>query len=291
MHRYLRSIGFSECSRNKDVKGIIKKIIRSSDTKKYVSGNNEIIWAEYRKEYAPGMGIAVCGEYTEENEFDYEYYYPYYTSELVSSNEDISIERHIDKDSFSGLCDDNKVGVSIIFYLQNKMDYLKEFMRKNVHNGLHSVNLTGMSVSGKIVLPLKKDEEQIRKNKKNTLRRSQLMAKAKAGDEKAIESLTLEDMDKFNMVSRKMLTQDVFTLVDTYFMPFGVECELYSIMGEIEDSKIVINDLTKERIYIISVVCNDINLQVCINEKDLLGEPAPKRRFKGNIWLQGSINF
>jgi hypothetical protein len=28
-----------------------------------------------------------------------------------------------------------------------------------------------------------------------------------------------------------------------------------------------------------------------MNKKDLLGEPAVGRRFKGNIWLQGMIDF
>lgn len=37
--------------------------------------------------------------------------------------------------------------------------------------------------------------------------------------------------------------------------------------------------------------CNDMDLDICINEKDLLGEPDVGRRFKGVIWLQGNINF
>ena len=28
-----------------------------------------------------------------------------------------------------------------------------------------------------------------------------------------------------------------------------------------------------------------------INDKDLFGEPAPGRRFKGVVWMQGVINF
>ncbi|MEE1517216.1 MAG: DUF3881 family protein, partial [Lachnospiraceae bacterium] len=30
---------------------------------------------------------------------------------------------------------------------------------------------------------------------------------------------------------------------------------------------------------------------VCINKKDLLGEPEVGRRFKGSIWVQGYINY
>lgn len=290
MHKYLRSIGFSGIKRNKDFKEILKKTVRFSDSKKYVSGDNEIIWAEYRKEFAPGMGIAACGEYTEENEFEYEYCFPYYESKVVSSTEEITVERHIDKDSFSGVCEDYKLGVSLIFYLQNRMDYLKNIMHGDFRPEGNNVCLSGLCIDGMIVLPLLKSEKQESRVRKKLIQRSQLMAKAKAGDEKAIESLTLEDMDKFNLVTSKMHNNDVYSLVDTYFMPYSVECELYSIMGEIESTREVTNNLTKEQIYIISMNCNDLSLEVCINKKDLIGEPAPKRRFKGVIWLQGCIS-
>lgn len=291
MHQYLRSIGFSEYKRNKEFKEIIKKSVRFADSKRYVSGENDIIWAEYRKEFANGLGIAVCGEYTEENEFEMEYYFPYYNSDTVSSSEYITIDRHADKDSFSGVCEDYKVGVSLIFYLQNRMDYLKEMMRGDISSLVPSVNFSALSTNGMIMLPLEKNESEVRKVKNKTIKRSKLIAQAKAGDESAIESLTLEDMDKYNVISRQILKQDVFTLVDTYFMPYGVECDHYSVLGEIEDTRLIENNLTKEQIYIISMNCNDLSLDVCINKKDLIGEPARKRRFKGEIWLQGSINF
>mgnify|MGYP002508965657 CR=1 FL=1 len=57
--------------------------------------------------------------------------------------------------------------------------------------------------------------------------RNQLIAAARKGDEDAIESLTLEDMDIYSTISKKILTEDVFSLVDTYFMPYGVETAIY----------------------------------------------------------------
>ena len=36
---------------------------------------------------------------------------------------------------------------------------------------------------------------------------------------------------------------------------------------------------------------NELVFDLCINEKDLYGEPAVGRRFKGIIWLQGYINY
>ena len=74
-------------------------------------------------------------------------------------------------------------------------------------------------------------------------------------------------------------------------MPWGIECDLYSILGEILESRALTNSLTKEQIYVITLRCNDMDLDVCINEKDLVGDPAPGRRFKGIIWLQGHVNL
>ena len=37
--------------------------------------------------------------------------------------------------------------------------------------------------------------------------------------------------------------------------------------------------------------CNDMYVDICVNAKDLLGVPEIGRRFKGNIWLQGQLNF
>ena len=74
-------------------------------------------------------------------------------------------------------------------------------------------------------------------------------------------------------------------------MPYGVECDQYSILGEIKETEILTNQLTGEKIYRLQLECNDILLDVCINKKDLYGEPAVGRRFKGLIWLQGYINY
>ena len=74
-------------------------------------------------------------------------------------------------------------------------------------------------------------------------------------------------------------------------MPYGIESDQYSIMGEIIDYTLAQNEMTGENVYILDIVCSEIPFSVCINQKDLIGEPTVGRRFKGNIWLQGSINY
>ena len=151
--------------------------------------------------------------------------------------------------------------------------------------------MTALSTSGTIMMPIIKTEKQKASVRKASADRSVLLAAARRGDEDAIESLTLEDMDTYTAISRKIHKNDVYSIVDTYFMPYGVECDQYSILGEIEECKVVTNAITAEQVYIMTLNCNDLCFDVCINSEDLLGEPAVGRRFKGIIWLQGHINF
>ncbi len=137
----------------------------------------------------------------------------------------------------------------------------------------------------------KKNEKEKKKVHQATKNRSHLIAEARKGDEEAIESLTLEDMDTYTAISKKIQKEDVFSIVDTYFMPYGVECDQYSILGEIMESRKVQNSLSGEWIYHMAINCNELIFEICINCQDLLGEPKPGRRFKGVIWMQGSINF
>ena len=74
-------------------------------------------------------------------------------------------------------------------------------------------------------------------------------------------------------------------------MPYGVECDQYNILGEIVKVRRILNNISKEEVYILTLLVNDLTFDVAINIMDLLGEPVPGRRFKGIVWLQGSINY
>ena len=292
MHRYLRAIGFSNLKSRLQVNNLLAYVIQNADEKKYTSMNDmDIMFAEYSMDFAENLGITVRGDFNEENQFVFDYYFPYSRGTQISSYEDISIERHAEKESYAGICDDIKVGVSLIFYLQNVISYLKIKNADRLPIKGTSLILSALSVDGTILLPLEKRESDLKKTKKESINRSKLIAAARNGDEDAMESLTLEDIDTYTNISRKILKQDVFTLVDTYFMPYGVECDQYSVLGEIIDYQFVENKMTKEEICQMTICCNDLYFDVSINKKDLLGEPKTGRRFKGIIWMQGHINF
>jgi hypothetical protein len=96
-------------------------------------------------------------------------------------------------------------------------------------------------------------------------------------------------MDTYSLISRRVMQEDVLSIVSTSFMPFGVESDQYAVIGEIVDLSRQENQLSKEIIYNMKIECNDIFFDVCINEKDLMGQPAIGRRFKGNVWMQGTV--
>ena len=151
--------------------------------------------------------------------------------------------------------------------------------------------MAGLSLGGKIILPINKNEKQIRKNEKTNQNRNHLIAAARDGDEDAIESLTLEDIDTYSMISRRIANEDILSIVDSYFMPHGIESDQYSILGEILNYYYVSNSFSQDRICVMTVDTNDLVYNICINENDLVGVPAVGRRFKGNIWMQGTVNI
>ena len=293
MHKYLRAIGFSQMKNRNQLQVLVTECIRSAKEREYISlpGGEDSIFVECRKEFADGMGIAVRGEFDENNNYIYDYYFPYLRGNYVSSQEDVSIERHSEKESYAGVCDDLRVGVSLIFYFQNVIPYLKYRETKKLPVKGTTLTLSALSCQGTVLMPIIKNEKEKKKVRQVSKNRSHLIAAARKGDEEAIENLTLEDMDTYTAISKKIQKEDVFSIVDTYFMPYGVECDQYSILGEILDSQKMQNSLSGENIYRMTVNCNDLIFDLCINEVDLLGEPEPGRRFKGTIWMQGYINF
>ena len=290
MHSYLRAVGFSDISK-KEMKEIINEIIRDYDEKIIVDEDNHRLFAEISKSFGYDCGITVCGEYDENNEFQEEYYFPYFRGTGITTREDIIVERRSEKECFSGACDDVRIGVTLIFYLANAGKYLSEKYKNSIDDKRTTVTLSGLSTEGKILLPIRKNVEQIERDHQVTRKREQLIHEARNGNEEAMENLTMEDMDTYSMISRRIANEDIFSIVDSYFMPYGMECDRYNVMGEIEELVETKNELTGEKLYQMTINCNELQFDICMNKQDLMGEPQVGRRFKGVIWLQGNLNF
>ena len=76
MHKYLRAIGFSSIQKRKDYERLIRFCAQDATDRAYTSKvpafdkaetDEDSMTAVFCKEFAEGMGLAVCGEYDEQN--------------------------------------------------------------------------------------------------------------------------------------------------------------------------------------------------------------------------------
>ena len=233
MHQYLKAIGFNNINTKNDLKMLLTAVKNEFTHQTIVSYKPGEDFCEMRKEYGQCIGISLCGELDEQENFQSDYYFPYFEGSGISTYAEIAVERKIEKEQYVGMCEDSKIGISLIFTLQNGLEYMRERQAGFAADITTSVTLSGLALSGMILLPVVKDERHLKSEQEASDNRKMLLNAARNGDQTAIETLTLDDIDIYSQVSRRLESEDVFSIVDTYFMPYGVECDLYSIMGEI----------------------------------------------------------
>lgn len=291
MHQYLRAIGFDNIHTKKELKKLLCDIQNEFTHQTIVSYRPGEDFCELRREYGQCIGISLCGELDENDRFDQSYYFPYFEGSGISTFAEIAVERKIEEEQYVGMCEDSRIGISVIFTLQNGIEYMREQQAGFIKDVTTSVTLSGLALSGTVLLPVIKDERQLENEQKAADNRKMLLSAARRGDQSAIETLTLDDIDTYSQVSKRLINEDVFSIVDTYFMPYGVECDLYSIMGEILAVRKRKNAATGVELYQMKLNVNELQFDVCVPAKEVLGEPDIGRRFKATIWLQGYINF
>lgn len=291
MHQYMNAIGFGNINSKRELKNILTQVRTSFTQHDLIAQDEEMDICEYQKEYGAGIGIAMFGDRDIHEEFEKNYYYPFFLGTGITSHANVYIERRMDREAYAGICEDMKVGINLIFHLQNTVELLKERQRAKKSVKYKSVTLSGLCNGGTILLPVLKDKEQEKRQKEEIHNRMMLVSAARTGDPAAIESLTMDDIDTYSKVSQRLVSEDVFSIVDTYIMPYGIECDHYSIMGEILELQIITNEYTKEEIYVMRLDVNELMFDICVPVKNVIGDAAVGRRFKGNMWLQGRINF
>ena len=61
-------------------------------------------------------------------------------------------EKRIDREAYIGVCEDAKVGINIIFHVQNADDYIKNIDKVDYLEKVPSITLSGLCNEGTILL-------------------------------------------------------------------------------------------------------------------------------------------
>lgn len=295
MHSYLRAIGFSTCHSRRQLENIYHMVLSSPNRKTITTVNVDTSLFQMEKDFTVNridrMGLSLIGECDLTGNVSVEHYYPYLKGDTTLTFESITLEKQTDKESYAGVCEDSRLGMTLIFYVINIADYAKSKWFNYANRKITRVKFSGLSTEGTIILGISRSKAQ--RNYENLLRanRDHLLLAANEGDQDAMENLALDEVETFSQICTRVKNEDILSIVDTSFMPCGVECDHYAIVGNITAVHTITNSYSGEEIYNLSLEVNGMNLNVGINSLDLQGEPAVGRRFRGEIWLQGIIQL
>lgn len=286
MHTFLRAVGFKNINNRKALDKLLNEVLKNPDRKKQYRIDEGEDFTEILKYFGNGFGILIRGIYDENRIFHIEHYFPILEGEIESVEDELTISKKSENRAFSVMCDDVRLGVLLIFYLQNSIDYIKSIeINENIPIKT-SASLAALSIEGKIILPVMDNifNDDERKEEHNMM-----IYDARRGNEEAIEKLAVEDIDIYMQVNERIKEEDIYSIVNTTFYPFGSESDNYSIVGTILDYSYTINSYSDETVCMMKIICNDIIFDLIINESDLCGMPMIGARFKGVIWMQGYV--
>ena len=148
MHEFLKAIGFSDLTTKKELKEILSDIENDFSTEQRITLEENVDYCERKKEFGDNIGVTVCGEINEEGEFEREYYYPYFEGTGVTSYADVILEKRMEREMYAGVCEEMKVGVSLIFHLQNMAEYRREKRLGHIKKNSISVTLSALCQCG-----------------------------------------------------------------------------------------------------------------------------------------------
>lgn len=288
MHKYLKSIGFHGID-NEDLR-ILKRDVEAHPTMQSLStSENDERIMEYRKDYSYHLGLTIVGQENPDAGFESEFFYPYFIGNSISSNEDlVEIVKSSERNSYEGVLDDPRLGIDLIFFLTDDIALIEEDAKTGQPVNHGSIRLSGLAERATVILPLD-DSLKPGSDVNETKEYEDLRKAAGEGNSDAENLLSVQDLQKTLNVYGRIEKEDLYTVVSTYIMPQGIECDKYSILGEIKNCKKFMNEATRQTVFVLTLDCNDVLMDVVVNTADIIGEPEVGRRLQADIWLQGRI--
>ncbi len=289
MELFLSSIGFSKYQSMDDI-SILADLIIEQSTERYISNyGTDVISVEYYKSFGKDIGLLLTGQLDEKENVIAQSIIPIRKGKTVTDTFEVEVTKAAEKNIYYGYCEENKSGTPVTFYIQNIVDYLD--IKEGEEAYINGIELVAMSIDGTVILPINKSNSDALIEEEEDKWREELVSKAREGDEDAIELLEIDALETAEIIHERLVNEDLLSILDGFFIPYGQPESLYSLLGTIQEVEEATNEYSNEEIYILTLNCMGIELEVCINKKNLVGSPSVGMRFKGTCWVQGHIEF
>ena len=290
MLNYFRALGFSTYTREDHILPLLTDVHENPD---YIEccDLKDTTFVTMEKDIMEDSGIGIFGSYDAYDRFQIEYYYVYHKTKEVSGKEVCLIIHLNGKEAFQVTTDDTRLGVPLHYYLINTNGFFDAVNEAYDPNQALNYHLSALSLSGSILLPLLKDTETKKRSDSFYDRRKEACDGARRGKPMAYDAFLGFEEALHQMTEKQSRMMDLYSIIDTSFIPVNEAEGDYKVLAEITDVKLHKNPITREECYLLSLKACDIPFELLINKMDLLGEPLVGRRFLGQIHLQGYIDF
>lgn len=289
MESPITALGFSGIDKDYKLEEIVSEILDSPTHQMATKIHKKAIIAEYYKEFDKDvyMMVRIVVEAAgKETKIEVEQCEPYVYTEHALEVEDVMVECVDDNYTYYVICEEKETGMQLIFWLQNVVDYLDNESFNYKYNKVHIV---GLAMEGTIILPIEKDEDDELFEREEREKLKVILQKIREGDEEARQLLEEEERELDEQLKERLKEEDFLSIMSGYFIPTTLVDATYAILGEIKHIRKKKNMKTNEEMYLFTLNVNDMDLEVMINEKVLVGAPSVGMRFMGTCWLQGTI--
>ena len=320
MHKYLRAVGFSEFEKKSQLDEFFNENLKDENLVSSYMTQDMRVCGQYNLPVCNGAGIAVIGEQEENQSTFLDFYFPYLKGYDYTLIQECTIERHSDKDSYACIINDYRFEIALIFYMTNGNVYNSIIKSHNITDvKIDKIFLSALSISGRVILPI--ENKELSDNEFDDIDKINQEYDDFLDDEDdedefddldlSLSERLLDDIEDFSEglgddtigagirlsnnynedQEDRLNSEDLYSIVETSLVPYGIECDKYQIVAEILSVNRKINEYTGEVLIEMRVDTMGLEFNLMINENDLDGEPIPGRRFRGVIWLLGEVEF
>ena len=288
MHRFIKAAGFPDFTGETGMFDFLEKeVIKPENLQMELNIEPGCVIREYCLMTNRAVGILAATLVAAGRLPRLIYYYTFLEAEEESSSAECILERHTETDTYSGIIDDLAPGISLIFHMTNSLEYRSLLARgEDPLKAYRGTYLSAFANEGKVLLPVVHDTYGVLSDITGIKDAGDASCRSVLHDAGIEEEAAIEDE-----LYERIQTEDLYTVVDQTFIPWGVDCDQYSIVGEITGVEEAINAYTGVPLWFLKVTCNDVQFRLCMRKNDLLGEPLAGRRIKCGIWLHGRVTL